>query len=193
MEAVHDPGIVFLQLEHTRPGGIRFHSQGFFVGLEVDRSASPGVVRERTPFGRDQWRVVTIFSRAHHAGMLIQFERNFGFERQACAFEDDFWTEFASHSLAVYLIVFHPSKCYTLRKTFTEYRTPGPNGLQLGAVEYIVPAEPWDAENDELPQLMGQHFHLNENLGVYVLHAWIWMNNSAGIFEDWNPAVSCPE
>jgi len=71
--------------------------------------------------------------------------------------------------------------------------TPTPNGLQLGAVEYIVPAAAWDAAgNTELPMLMGQHFHLNEKLGVYVLHAWIWKNNRAGIFEDWNPTVSCP-
>ena len=71
--------------------------------------------------------------------------------------------------------------------------TSSPNGLQLGAVEYIVPAEPWDAAgNAEPPTLMGQHFHLNEALGVYVLHAWIWKSNAAGIFEDWNPAVSCP-
>lgn len=69
---------------------------------------------------------------------------------------------------------------------------PSPNGLQLGAVEYIVPAEAWDAKHDELPELLGQHFHLNEALGVYVLHAWIWKNNSSGIFEDWNPRVSCP-
>jgi hypothetical protein len=70
--------------------------------------------------------------------------------------------------------------------------TPSPNGLQLGAVEYIIPASAWDAEHDELPELLGQHFHLNTRLGVYVLHAWIWKNNAAGIFEDWNPVVSCP-
>jgi hypothetical protein len=23
------------------------------------------------------------------------------------------------------------------------------------------------------------------------LHAWIWQNNPAGMFEDWNPTVSC--
>jgi hypothetical protein len=70
---------------------------------------------------------------------------------------------------------------------------PTPNGLQLGAVEYIVPQGPWDAAgNTHPPMLMGMHFHLNEKLGVYVLHAWIWKNNSAGIFEDWNPAVTCP-
>ena len=44
---------------------------------------------------------------------------------------------------------------------------PDKNGkLQLAAVEYIVPAEPWDAENSELPQLLSQTFHLNEQLGV---------------------------
>jgi hypothetical protein len=71
---------------------------------------------------------------------------------------------------------------------------PGPNGiLQLAAVEYIVPAAAWDAVNSELPELLGQHFHLNQSLGVYVLHAWIWKNNPAGIFEDWNPTVTCLE
>jgi hypothetical protein len=69
----------------------------------------------------------------------------------------------------------------------------GPNGnLMLGAVEYIVPAEPWDAENSEPPMVLGRHLHLNEALGVYVLHAWVWQHNPAGMFEDWNPKVSCP-
>jgi hypothetical protein len=71
---------------------------------------------------------------------------------------------------------------------------PGPDGLlQLGAVEYIVPADLWDAAgNTEPPSLLGRHFHLNSALGVYVLHAWIWKHNPAGMFEDWNPEVSCP-
>lgn len=70
---------------------------------------------------------------------------------------------------------------------------PGPNGiLQLGAVEYIVPAEAWDAEHSELPQAIGREFHLNSALGVYVLHIWVWKHNPSGMFEDWNPKVSCP-
>lgn len=71
---------------------------------------------------------------------------------------------------------------------------PGPNGeLQFGAVEYIVPAEAWDAaERDKLPSVLDKSLHLNEELGVYVLHAWIWKDNPAGVFEDWNPKVSCP-
>jgi hypothetical protein len=65
--------------------------------------------------------------------------------------------------------------------------------LQLGAVEYIVPADAWHAAgNTEPPIVLDQSLHLNESLGVYVLHAWIWKNNPAGVFEDWNPNVSCP-
>ena len=65
--------------------------------------------------------------------------------------------------------------------------------LILGAVEYIVPAEAWDAEgHTHPPMLLGQHFHLNAALGVYVLHAWIWKANPAGVFMDWNPRVACP-
>ena len=72
--------------------------------------------------------------------------------------------------------------------------TPGPDGiLQLGAVEYVVPAAAWDAEgHTSLPRLFGRSFHLNQALGVYVLHAWAWKNNPSGMFEDWNPNVSCP-
>lgn len=71
---------------------------------------------------------------------------------------------------------------------------PGPNGqFQLDAVEYIVPAAAWDAAgHTQPPSVLGQNLHLNPVLGVYILHAWVWQNNPAGIFEDWNPTVSCP-
>jgi hypothetical protein len=71
---------------------------------------------------------------------------------------------------------------------------PGPNGqLKLGAVEYIVPVGAWEeAGNEELPTVLGQEFHLNESIWVYVLHAWIWNHNPSGMFEDWNPNVTCP-
>jgi hypothetical protein len=72
--------------------------------------------------------------------------------------------------------------------------TPGPDGnLQLGAVEYIVPAAAWDAEGyTHSPMLFGRFFHLNEALGVYILHVWAWKNNPSDMFDDWNPNVSCP-
>lgn len=70
---------------------------------------------------------------------------------------------------------------------------PGPNGqLQLDAVEYIVPAAAWDAAgNTQPPSVLGQTFHLDAELGVYIVHAWIWRENPLGMFEDWNPKVSC--
>ena len=71
---------------------------------------------------------------------------------------------------------------------------PGPNGqLQLGAVEYIVPQDQWDATGSkEPPVLMGMHLHLNKDLHVYVMHAWVWKHNPAGMMADWNPEVTCP-
>jgi hypothetical protein len=69
---------------------------------------------------------------------------------------------------------------------------PLPNGkLKLVAVEYAVPIAPWDALYDHPPSVLGQHLHANPYLGLYVLHAWIWERNPAGMFEDWNPRVSC--
>jgi hypothetical protein len=72
---------------------------------------------------------------------------------------------------------------------------PGPDGkLQLAAVEWVVPAQAWHAAgNTEPPSVLGKHMHiLNPVLGWYILHAWIWRPNPAGMFEDWNPNVTCP-
>jgi hypothetical protein len=71
---------------------------------------------------------------------------------------------------------------------------PKPNGeLRLGAVEWIVPADSWaDEGHADPPEILDQQLHLNEALGVYVLHAWIFEHNPAGMFEDFNPRVSCP-
>ncbi|MGH7475996.1 MAG: hypothetical protein ACRELD_06885 [Longimicrobiales bacterium] len=67
---------------------------------------------------------------------------------------------------------------------------PQKNGrLRLVAVEYIVPFTAWTAA--EPPALHGIDFHRNEAVGLWVLHAWVWKHNPAGIFADWNPTVSC--
>lgn len=64
-------------------------------------------------------------------------------------------------------------------------------GLQLAAVEYIVPVPAWDATHAQPPELFGQSFEIDQELNLYELHAWIWQPNSLGMFYDWNPAVSC--
>jgi hypothetical protein len=69
--------------------------------------------------------------------------------------------------------------------------------LQLGAAEYVVIAEQWDANNEHPPVLNGQHFHYvpaPNRAGLpahYELHVWAWKRNPHGTFADWNPRVSC--
>jgi hypothetical protein len=62
----------------------------------------------------------------------------------------------------------------------------------LVAHEYIVPIEAWT--EPEPPHLFGVDFHQHSTLPLWILHAWIWKDNPAGVFEDYNPTVRlCPE
>jgi hypothetical protein len=61
----------------------------------------------------------------------------------------------------------------------------------LVAHEYIVPVEVWTSP--QAPRLFGLDFHRHPTLPLWVLHTWLWKDNPAGLFEDWNPAVRpCP-
>lgn len=61
----------------------------------------------------------------------------------------------------------------------------------LVAHEYIVPVETWTSSTP--PTLFGQSFHRHPTLPLWVLHAWVWKDDPAGVFNDWNPAVrQCP-
>ena len=72
-----------------------------------------------------------------------------------------------------------------------------PDGAtRLVGVEYIVPQEFVEDEDGNvvsLPSLMGQDFHKHSFLPVYILHAWVWEENPAGVHADYNPIVgACP-
>ena len=71
---------------------------------------------------------------------------------------------------------------------------PTKNGrLRLIGVEYIVPfdAEPREADGGTAPELFGQTFHESDGANGWALHVWVWKNNPAGMFADFNPTVSC--
>jgi hypothetical protein len=51
--------------------------------------------------------------------MLIQLKSDFRFERQACAFEDDFWSEFIAHAFSTKFAVY-----LTNSKTFQMFGKP---------------------------------------------------------------------
>jgi len=68
---------------------------------------------------------------------------------------------------------------------------PDANGrLRLVAVEFIVPYSiaPRDGP---APRLFEQDFVQNDDFKIWMLHAWIWKNNPAGMFASWNPNVNC--
>lgn len=71
-----------------------------------------------------------------------------------------------------------------------------PNGkLHLVAVEWIVPKVLWEASYGEgnIPTVLGQEMGvLNPVLNWYILHAWVWKPNPSGMFNNWNPDVTCP-
>jgi hypothetical protein len=76
---------------------------------------------------------------------------------------------------------------------------PTENGrLRLVAAEYVVFQAAWDATHASPPELFGREFELvpaGNRYGLppfYELHAWLWKHNPAGMFDDWNPRVTCP-
>lgn len=77
------------------------------------------------------------------------------------------------------------------------YEPNGNGGYELVALEYIVFQKAWDEAHDEPPSLFGQQLRLIEKPNrygldpFYEIHAWIWKENPAGLFEDYNPAVDC--
>ncbi|HVF38664.1 MAG TPA: hypothetical protein VM939_02115 [Gemmatimonadaceae bacterium] len=70
--------------------------------------------------------------------------------------------------------------------------------LRLAAVQYLVPASLWDATNSSPPSLGDQPFMdrrsppFGSPLGPnYSIVAWVWMHNPSGMYELFNPAVTC--
>lgn len=70
--------------------------------------------------------------------------------------------------------------------------------LRLVALEYVVFQEPWEeAGNVGAPTLFGHEFHpVGEGNrydipAFFALHVWLWEDNPEGMFEDFNPTISC--
>jgi len=66
--------------------------------------------------------------------------------------------------------------------------------MRLTGVEYVILDADQDPATVEHHHVAGQHLH-GPMVGPfgpqYVLHAWVWKGNPAGMFEDWNPTVRC--
>ena len=72
---------------------------------------------------------------------------------------------------------------------------PQPHGQpKLVALEYEVFRPDWyGAGNTQPPTLLGQPFESIdfEGLQLFGLHVWLWRANPSGMFQDFNPKVTC--
>jgi hypothetical protein len=66
--------------------------------------------------------------------------------------------------------------------------------LRLAAVEWVARGPNTNPPGvNEPPTVLDMPMHiLNPAVGFYLMHAWIWQPNPAGMMNDWNPDVSCP-
>jgi hypothetical protein len=72
---------------------------------------------------------------------------------------------------------------------------PEPDGQRnLVAVEWVARGPNSNPPGvSEPPSILGMHMHiLVPAVGFYIMHAWVWRPNPAGMFADWNSEVSCP-
>jgi hypothetical protein len=87
------------------------------------------------------------------------------------------------------------------------YQPMPDGGMKLVALEYVILESTWRADHPDptdVPTLFGQEFERlpgpdeaqpQNRYGLpafYELHLWLWQDNPAGMFEDWNPDVTCP-
>jgi hypothetical protein len=79
-----------------------------------------------------------------------------------------------------------------LRPQVLLYAPTQDGSMAFQGVEYIIPADLWDSP--EPPNFLGQDLRFNPNIppnGIWALHVWVGTPNPNGIFEDFNPEVSC--
>ena len=74
---------------------------------------------------------------------------------------------------------------------------PG-GGWRFVGMEYVVIKADWDAAfPGRTPTVLGLPLKVvaaGNRYGLpefYQRHVWLWRNNPSGMFEDWNPSVSC--
>lgn len=83
------------------------------------------------------------------------------------------------------------------------YAPDGHGGLELVGIELLVFAEAWHKEHKQPPKFNGREFnYMADNpdtpqdeahnfMPHYDLHIWLFEHNPAGLYAQWNPALSC--
>ena len=76
------------------------------------------------------------------------------------------------------------------------YESTPDGGRKLVAVEWVVRGPQSNPPGvSEPPSVLGMEMHIlvpPPGPAFYLMHGWVWKNNPAGMFADWNPEVTCP-
>lgn len=76
------------------------------------------------------------------------------------------------------------------------YESTPDGGRKLVAVEWLVRSAQSNPPGVSTPpSVLGMEMEIlvpPPGPAFYLAHAWIWKNNPAGMFADWNPEVTCP-
>jgi hypothetical protein len=76
------------------------------------------------------------------------------------------------------------------------YESTPDGGRRLVAVEWVVRGPQSNPPGvSEPPSVLGMEMHIlvpPPGPAFYLMHGWVWKNNPAGMFADWNPEVTCP-
>ena len=76
------------------------------------------------------------------------------------------------------------------------YESTPNGGRKLVAVEWVVRGPQSNPPGvSEPPSVLGMEMHIlvpPPGPAFYLMHGWVWKHNSAGMFADWNPEVTCP-
>ncbi len=82
-----------------------------------------------------------------------------------------------------------------LRPEVLVYAPDEDGRLHLAAVEWVaLSADSNPAGVSTAPSVLGMQMHIiapKPGPAFYLTHAWIWQENPAGMFADWNPDVTC--
>ena len=95
-------------------------------------------------------------------------------------------------------LVFGDPEIDALRPEVLMYAPTPDGGWRLIGMEYVVLQADWEAAHPgTTPTVLGMPLKAVGAGNRYGLdpfwqrHVWLWRNNPTGIFEDWNPKVSC--
>jgi hypothetical protein len=83
-----------------------------------------------------------------------------------------------------------------LRRPEVLVYAPAADGdLKLVAVEWVARSAQSNPPGvSQAPSVLGMEMHIlvpPPGPAFYLMHAWVWAENPAGMFADWNPDVSC--